>query len=296
MQPPSTKPGPIKKWVLASRPKTLVVGICPVIFGIAFAYKEGLFNGVLASLTLLTAILIQIGTNFANDYIDFKKGADTNERMGPKRMVQIGAISVNNMKIATIACFGLAFLLGLLLAKVGGLPILIIGIIAIICGYAYTGGPFPLAYTGLADIVVLLFFGPIAVGGTYYLQTGTVHTDVLIAGIGPGLFATAILTVNNLRDIETDKRANKRTLAVRFGRVFAIFEYTACLFLACAIPLYLIIKTNSHFGSAVAILTFLFAIPYIQLVARESGKELNTALANTASLLVIYSALFIIGW
>ncbi|MDA1353318.1 MAG: 1,4-dihydroxy-2-naphthoate polyprenyltransferase [bacterium] len=296
MESPINKPGPFKKWVLATRPKTLVVGICPVVLGLGLAYKEGSFNALVAVITLCAAVLIQIGTNFSNDYIDFKKGADTEDRLGPQRMVQSGAITIKAMKFATIITFILAFILGLYLAKVGGTPILIIGILAIISGYAYTGGPFPFAYTGLADCVVLLFFGPIAVGGTYYLQTGLLHTDVLIAGLAPGLFGMAILAVNNLRDIQTDKLAGKRTLAVRIGKEFAIFEYATCLFAACAIPIYLIVKTQAHFSSAFAILTFLFAIPYIQLVARESGEALNTALAKTASLLVIYTVLFVIGW
>ena len=189
------------------RPKTLAASICPVLIGSILAWHHGGLNWFTGVITLLSAAFIQIGTNLANDYFDFKKGADTKDRLGPIRATQAGLISLKTTKIAFISMFALAFGCGLYLVAIGGLPIFIIGIISIALGILYTATPLALAYTGMADIVSLLFFGPIAVGGTYYLQTHTISPEILLYGLPIGLLAAAILVVNNLRDVEEDRKS-----------------------------------------------------------------------------------------
>ena len=214
-----------KIWLLASRPKTLWASISPVVIGTAMAYADGKFHWLSAVVALTAAVLIQIGTNIANDYFDYKRGVDAGERLGPLRVTQAGLVKPETVKAAFIIVFSLAFLLGFYLIWRGGYPILIIGLLSVLFGILYTGGPFPLGYTGLADLFVLIFFGPIAVGGTYYVQALAIKPTIIIAGFSPGLLATAILTINNLRDIKTDRRAGKKTLAVRFEANFAKIEH-----------------------------------------------------------------------
>jgi 1,4-dihydroxy-2-naphthoate octaprenyltransferase len=216
-------------WLLAMRPKTLTAAIGPILIGTALAYKDGYFSGLYLGLTLLNALLIQIATNLCNDYYDFVKGADTFERVGPMRVTQAGLIAPEKVKAAFIVVFGLAACVGVLLVLRGGWPIVLIGIASILSGLAYTAGPYALAYLGLGELFVLIFFGPIAVAGTYYVQTLNFSWPACIAGIAMGLLSCAILAVNNLRDLEQDKKAHKKTLAVRFGQNFANFEYVFCL-------------------------------------------------------------------
>ncbi len=223
-------------WVLASRPKTLWAAVAPVGIGTGMAYAEGQLHWLAASICLLCAVLIQIATNFWNDYADFKKGADTHERIGPRRATQSGLISPAGMRNAAFFVFFLAAAASVYLVHRAGWPFVWIGAAAIISGILYTDGPRPLGYLGLGEIFVLIFFGPVAVGGTYYAQTLHMTRGALIAGIAPGLLSTAVLVVNNLRDIETDAKAGKRTLAVRFGVNFARAEYLVCLLGAAAVP------------------------------------------------------------
>ncbi|RMF56518.1 MAG: 1,4-dihydroxy-2-naphthoate octaprenyltransferase, partial [Calditrichaeota bacterium] len=196
-----------KVWLMASRPRTLGAAIAPVLMGLSMAYADMGLHMPSAIATLICALLIQIGTNFANDYYDFVQGADTGERLGPTRATQAGLVTPQAMKKAFIMVFSVAFLIGLYLIWRGGWPIFLIGVLSILFGILYTGGPYPLGYNGLADIFVLIFFGPVAVGGTYYLQTLQINGLVLIAGLAPGLISTALLTVNNLRDVITDRQA-----------------------------------------------------------------------------------------
>lgn len=204
----------------AARPRTLPAAVAPVVAASALAAQDQAFVGPAAAACLGFALLIQIGTNFANDYFDFVKGADTVERVGPRRAVAAGLVAPRTMRLATVIVFVLAFAVGLSLLNYGGWPLLIIGIVSIVCGVAYTGGPYPLAYHGLGDVFVFVFFGLVAVSATYFVQAGHVTRDAWVVGVGIGALATNILAVNNYRDIETDRKAGKRTLAVRCGRSF----------------------------------------------------------------------------
>jgi 1,4-dihydroxy-2-naphthoate octaprenyltransferase len=201
------------------------------------------------------------------------------------------------MKRAMILTFFLAFLVGLYLVYRGGWPILIIGLLSILFGVLYTGGPYPLGYLGLGDVFVLVFFGPIAVAGTYYVQALTVTPESIIAGLAPGLFSTAILAINNLRDAEGDAKTGKRTLAVRFGKTFARFEYVMALLLGgVAVPVSLCLLTGSHWWALLACISLLPAIPAIKTAFTQDGAALNAVLANTGKFLLLYSVLFSVGW
>ena len=207
----------IKSICIAIRPKTLVASISPVAVGSSLAFKYGTFNYNIFLFTILSAAFIQIGTNFANDVYDYIKGADNDNRLGPTRAVQAHLISIKKMKMLTAIAFLLAILFGFPLVLEGGLPILLIGLISIISGYAYTAGPYPLGYNGWGDFFVFCFFGPIAVCGTYFLQSQSVSLPSVYSGIIIGCLSVLLLCINNLRDVETDKEAGKRTLAVRAG-------------------------------------------------------------------------------
>lgn len=226
-----------------------------------------------------------------------KKVLTRTERIGPVRATVAGLVKPSEMRWAFILAFSLSALSGFFLIFIGGLPILIIGFLSILFGILYTGGPFPLGYKGLADIFVLVFFGPVAVGGTYYLQTLDMNVIVLLAGLSPGLISTALLSVNNLRDIHTDKKAGKKTLAVRFGPIFVRTEYLISILLACAMPIILLVLNPSHPYSLSAILVVLFAFPTIKNVLFDDiSPELNNALANTGKILLVYSLVFSLGW
>lgn len=219
--------GRVSLWWEAARPRTLPAAIAPVLVASALAWRNQGFDGIAATICLGFALLIQIGTNYANDYFDFKKGADTAERVGPRRAVAAGLIKPAAMKRAMVVVFASAFGLGLTLLHWGGWPLLIIGITSIACGVLYTGGPYPLAYHGWGDVFVFLFFGLVAVGATYFVQTGNLTVEAWALGAGMGALSTNILVVNNYRDVETDRKANKRTLVVRFGRTFARRQFAA---------------------------------------------------------------------
>jgi 1,4-dihydroxy-2-naphthoate octaprenyltransferase len=286
----------LKIWMLAARPKTLWAAIAPVIIGTAMAYESGSPHWMSALAALLGAIFIQIGTNFANDYFDHLKGVDQGERLGPTRVTQAGMVSPAQMKTATTIVFLLALLTGVYLVWRGGIPIVVIGLLSILFGVLYTGGKYPIGYIGLGDIFVLIFFGPVAVGGTFYVQTLTINYPVIIAGIAPGLFSVAILTVNNLRDIENDSSSGKKTLAVRFGRRFSQMEYLLSIVVACLVPLVIYFATATKLYSALSILVLLPAIPSFKTVFNSQGKILNDVLASTGKLLLLYSVIFSIGW
>jgi len=287
----------LKIWLLASRPKTLWAGIAPVIIGSALAFGDGKFHFISAMAALAASLLIQIATNFSNDYYDFVKGADTKERIGPTRITQSGLVKPEIVKIAFIITFSFAFLIGMYLIWRGGWPILAIGILSIILGILYTGGPFPLGYHGLGDIVVLIFFGPVAVGGTYYVQALEITPVVIIAGLSPGLLSMALLTVNNLRDIHTDRKAGKKTLAVRFGELFTRMEYLFSITIACLIPALLFLLKGDHPYALATTFVFIPAIPSIySIFMKQIGPDLNHILANTGKLLLLYSLVFSIGW
>lgn len=284
-------------WLLALRPKTLWAAVAPVLMGTAMAFSDGKLHWPSAAVALLGALLIQIGTNFANDYFDYVHGADDGSRLGPTRATQAGWVTPRAMKHAFILVFALAFVLGLYLVWRGGWPIFVAGVLSILFGVLYTGGPFPLGYNGLGDLFVLIFFGPVAVGGTYYVQALDINSIVLIAGLAPGLISTAILTVNNLRDIHTDRAAGKKTLVVRFGVTFARWEYLLSFLLACLLPILLAVMKGGGYYSIITVGVLLAALPAIRTVFRESGSPvLNGVLADTGKLLLLYSVAFSVGW
>ncbi len=293
----SSSPTGFKVWVLAARPKTLWASISPIIIGIAMAYAAGKGELLPALAALLAGILLQVAANFSNDYIDFVKGIDKADRLGPMRVTQAGLVSPGAMKTATAIVLMLAFLLGIYLVYRGGWPIVIIGLASILFAVLYTAGPYPLAYHGWGDLFAFVFFGPVATAGTYYVQALAVPNEVIIAGCAPGLFSVAILTVNNLRDIESDTRARRKTLAVRFGRFFAIREYVGAVILAtAAIPVYLSLSVPDKQQVMIAALTVIAAIPVIKSVRRDSGPILNETLAATGKLELMYAILFSVGW
>ena len=285
------------RWVLAARPKTLWAAVCPVMIGTAMAAEVGGFHVASAVACLLGALLIQVGTNFANDYSDGVKGTDS-ERLGPPRTVASGLIKPQVMKGAIVLTFLAVWIPGLYIIYRGGWPFFVIGLASIVSGLAYTGGPYPLGYHGWGELFVLAFFGPVAVGGTYYLQTYDLPPEVLIASLAPGLFSVAILTVNNLRDIDGDREAGKKTLAVRFGRSFAKAEYLLCILIASVgVPAGLVWYTNGHRYVLLGCLVFVVALPSLRTAfLYKEPRELNRVLAQSGVLLLLFSVLFSTGW
>lgn len=255
------------------------------------------FHLISALAALFGALMIQIGTNFANDYFDFMKGADSSDRTGPTRVTQAGLVSADAMRRAIWMAFFLAFCAGIYLVMRGGIPILIIGLLSILFGVLYTGGPFPLGYNGLGELLVLIFFGPVAVGGTYFVQTLNITETVIFVGLSPGLLSVAILSVNNLRDIEGDAQAAKRTLAVRFGRTFAQYEYLFCTIMAIMIPSIMVYSLGIKANVLITLAALLPAIPTLIIVMRGGeGEALNRVLASTGKVLLFFAILFSIGW
>jgi 1,4-dihydroxy-2-naphthoate octaprenyltransferase len=277
----------ISHWILAARIKTLPVSICPVLLAVSLSLSHPSYSTLTTICIVLCVLFIQIGTNFANDYFDFIKGADTNERVGPKRMTQSGRISPNIMKNASIVVFTLAFLLGLYLVYVGGWPILLIGLLSIFFGVIYTAGPFPLAYVGGAEVVSYLFFGPVSVIGTYYLQTLTWNFDLFIIGSGIGLITSALLVVNNTRDIDSDKKVNKKTWAVRFGRTFSYIEYIVFLYA----PIFLLdyLTTDSAEQMVMVLILVFLAMLLTRRFGKCNGADFNKLLGLTSGYLLLYT-------
>jgi 1,4-dihydroxy-2-naphthoate octaprenyltransferase len=283
-------------WIHAARPKTLWAGIVPVVIGGAIAFKAGNANVLPFALALAGSILIQIGTNLANDLFDYLKSVDDDERTGPLRVTQAGLVSPFQMKAATIAVFSLAIVVGSVLVWIGGLPVFLIGCFSILCGVMYTAGPYPLGYHGLGDIFVLVFYGPVAVCGTYYVMTLEFEWLVMICGLAPGMLSTAILIVNNLRDVDSDARSGKKTLAVKFGRGFARMEFSLMTAGAVLIPAIIVIAGSAGEWALLPLAVSIPAVYVIMGVYRRDGVELNRVLTHTGRLLAFYGLLFSIGW
>lgn len=291
----SPPPSMLSAWFLATRPKTLVAGVVPVAVGSAIAWREQVFQPLPALAALIGALLIQVGTNLVNDYFDFKRGADTAERLGPPRATQQGWLAPRTVFTGAMVCFGLAFMVGLYLVAVAGWPLVVIGLTSLAAGYAYTGGPFPLAYNGLGDLFVLVFFGFVAVGGTYFVLAHAVSATALIAAIPVGLLGVALLAVNNTRDEKTDAAAGKRTLVVRFGAGFGKAEYVACLVVSALVPVGLWLSGLTTAWVLLALLAAPLAVPPLKTLFTKTGVALNDALAGTAKLQMIYGVLFALG-
>lgn len=285
----------LKTWVMAIRPKTLTAALVPVAVGTGLAFGAGVGRWLPALAALLGALLIQIGTNLTNDYYDFKKGADTEERLGPVRVTQSGLISPRTVLASALGCFGLAILTGIYLVWIGGWPIVAIGLTSVLCGYAYTGGPLPLAYHGLGDIFVFVFFGLVAVTGTYYVQALTVSQAAWWAAVPVGALGTALLVVNNLRDAHTDVKANKRTLVVRLGTGAGKAEYLVLLAASFATPFILFGLGLASPWVFLALLSAPLAVGPLKLVLKAQGAALNAALGGTARLQLVFGLLFAVG-
>ncbi len=279
--------GKMMVWTRAARPKTLLAGISPALLGSVLAMRSGAFDWFLFGVTVVTALLLQIGANLTNDYSDFVRGADNSNRKGQMRMT--GAVSPATMKKAAYLTLLISGVTGSYLIFKGGILIACMMPLAIFFALIYTAGPFPLAYLGLGDLAVFLLFGPLAVGSTFFLQRGYFSKESLILGTGIGLLAAAILMVNNVRDVEEDRAANKRTLVVRFGVIFGKSLYVFEVFGAAIIPL-LVRKDNPLLLTAPLIL-----IPGLLLIKSllhyRDPRELNLVLENTAKLLLVYTLL-----
>lgn len=286
----------VRVWIEAARPQTLPAAIVPVMIGASLAYSEGHLNWPVSILILLCALLIQIGTNFANDYYDALSGADTEQRVGFARATASGLIGPVTMKRATFLTMGLAFLVGLLVVWHAGWPILILGVLSLICGVAYTGGPFPLGYNGLGDVFVFLFFGIIAVMGTYYANALHWSTLSFWASLPAGALTTNILVVNNLRDIESDRPAGKKTLGVLFGENALRYEYLLMILLGFAIPLHFYFREGSGWLVLLPFLSTPLAVYLVVNVFTETQKQnLNNTLKKTGAFLIVFGLLFSIG-
>ena len=284
----------MNNWILASRLRTLPAAISPVLVGVSLAIHDGEFKPFIAFMTLLAAVLIQIGANFANDVYDFLKGSDQEDRLGPTRATQSGLISPENMKKGMCLVFAMAICVGFYLASIGGWPIVWIGLASIASAIAYTGGPYPLGYHGWGDVFVFIFFGIIAVPGTYYLQSGIVSYDSILLGIPLGALSTAILIVNNLRDADTDIKSDKRTLAVRLGKPFVKIEYIVMMVIAFATPIY-ILQFWDEFSLYIILFLLPISIQHIQSLYTKTGEALNEVLVDTAKFLFHFSLLLSIG-
>ena len=287
---------PGQAWLMAIRPKTLPAAVAPVLVGTALAWSDGVFSPLPALAALVAALLIQIGTNLANDYFDYVQGADGTGRKGPTRVAQSGLISLPHLRTGMAITFALAALVGLYLILVGGWPILVVGIASLISAVAYTGGPFPIGYHGLGDLFVFIFFGLAAVCGTYYVQALSMTPGVVLVAVPVGALTTAILVVNNLRDIDSDRHTGKRTLAVMIGPQATRIEYLALLVVAFAVPLLLWAAGLASTWVLIPWLTIPLAVRLARTITRTvDGAPLNKALAGTAKLDLLFSILFSIG-
>ena len=299
-----------RAWVLAARPQTLPAAAAPIVVGAGLAWHEGVFALLPTLAAFVGAALIQIGTNFANDYYDAIQGADTEAREGFTRVTQSGLIAPGRVKQAMYLTFAAAIVVGSYLVYVGGLPILVIGLLSVVSGIAYTGGPYPLGYHGLGDLFVFLFFGVIAVMGTYYVQATAVLAAPLSTAIPPdtvtwlaflaslpvAALSTNILVVNNIRDREEDATTGKRTLAVRFGYRFSRLQFAGLAGLAYAVPVWLWLAEGFGLTVLLPLVTLPIAAVLIRTIwTKTSGAALNPALETTGKLLAVHALLFGIG-
>jgi len=293
---PEVKPSTLEIWLLALRPKTLPAAMGPVLVGTALAAGDQAFRIGPALAALLAALLLQIGSNLANDVFDFKKGMDTKERTGPMRVTQAGLLTPSQVLAGMWAVFLLAFIIGTYLIWIGGWPILVIGVLSIITAIAYTGGPFPLGYHGLGEVFVFIFFGPVAVCGTYYVQAGYISAAAWWASLPMGFLITAILIVNNFRDLETDKKGGKRTLAVRLGPAGTRWEYALFLTASLTVPLIMWLSGKHSAWLLLPWISLFLIRPLVRDMRTKKGVPLNNTLAGTARLSLVFGVLFSIGY
>ncbi len=285
----------LQSWILASRPRTLPAALVPLMVGSALAIYQGIFIPVFSIIALLCSVLIQIGTNFTNDLYDHLKGSDTKERKGPLRVLASGLISVQEMKWGIFLVFLSAFILGLYLVFSIGLVILWIGVFSIIAGLAYTAGPFPLAYNGLGDLFVFIFFGMVGTVGTYYLHAQQFSSLAFLISLPVGALITNILIVNNYRDIEEDKTAGKNTLAVILGKDFSRYEYIFFILVSFFVPFLLHFKYDFNLWIFLPYLTLPIAITLVKMIYALTGTQLNKTLELSAKFSALYGLLLSIG-
>jgi 1,4-dihydroxy-2-naphthoate octaprenyltransferase len=292
----STPPSAFSIWVQAARPKTLWAGVTPVIVGTSLAWRDGLFHTALAVAALLGALALQVAANFANDLYDYKHGVDSEERIGPLRVTQAGLVTPTAMRNALVTTLAFAIVIGTYLVVRGGWPIVAIGLSSIIATILYTGGPRPYGHLGLGELFVFIFFGVLAVCGTYYVQALTLTTTAIVLSLPMGFLSVAVLVVNNLRDIDTDRRSGKRTLAVRLGRTGGRWEYVLMLMLAGLIPPAMVLLQLGGYGVLLGTAAILASTPLIRTVCWSiDGPVLNRALAATARLQLFYGLLVAVG-
>ncbi len=289
---PLPAPGSFGAWVLASRPATLPVAVAPVAVGAAVASTFGSLRPIAVVAALLGALLIQIGTNFANDVFDHEKGADDAQRIGPPRAVQKGLLTPSAVRWGMALAFGAAVLTGIYLAFVGGPVIIAIGVLSILSGIAYTGGPYPLGYNGLGDLFVFVFFGPVAVVGTTWVAIGQAPAGAFVASIPVGALAAAVLVINNVRDRVGDTRTGKRTLVVRYGRAFGVTFHAALHVAAGLAPIVGVLAGWLPALSLVALPTLALGFGVTRVLATtDDGAKLNGLLARQAKVLLAFSAI-----
>jgi len=291
----STTMHPARAWLLAIRPKTLPAAVSPVVLGSALAWHFNGFAPGPAFAALFGALMLQIASNLANDLFDHEKGADQPDRLGPTRVVSSGILTGGEVRVGLGVVLFLALCAGAYLVGVAGPAIAVIGIVSAVSALAYTGGPYPLGYHGLGEVFVFVFFGFVAVAGTAFVELGTVPAMAWFAGVSQGALATNILVVNNLRDIAEDRRAEKRTLAVRFGEGFCVAQYATLLAVAYLMPVLLWARGEVRWFALAPLLTVPLAYRTFLAVRRVRGRELNDILARTAKLMLLFSILFSLG-
>lgn len=286
-----TLPEVIKGVVLAFRPKTLTAALVPCLVGTSYAAFHHSWSLKVFLYAVLSAIFIQIGTNLVNDAMDFKKGADTEKRIGPQRITQAGILTFNQVMLIATFFFALAILLGIPLVLIGGWPIVVVGLVSVLLGYGYTAGPFPLAYRGLGDLFVIIFFGLVAVQGIFYLHTQKLDWGSFVLGLQIGLLSTVLIAINNLRDIEGDAKVSKRTLAVRLGVDLAKKEIEFLCLFPFVLNLFWVFQ-GSHRLSLITFLAFPLAIKIIKNVHKHAPSPIyNQFLGQAAGLHLIFGVL-----
>jgi 1,4-dihydroxy-2-naphthoate octaprenyltransferase len=287
----------VKLWLLAARPRTLPAAVAPVLVGTSLAIGQGTFRPLAFACALIGSIFIQIGTNLSNDYSDARRGADTEDRLGPVRVTAGGLMPPRTVLLGTYVAFGIAVIAGVYLIVIAGWQLLLVGAASILAGVLYTGGPRPYGYEGLGEVFVFLFFGVVAVVGSYFVQTEHLRWEAFALSVPVGLLAAAILLVNNIRDADTDRRAGKRTLAVRLGRDGARRLFVASIAVAyIAVPVIAIAGRDISPLVLLALLSLPLAVRLIRVVReRSDGPALNEALARTGMLLALFSLLLSIG-
>lgn len=287
----------LNAWILAARPKTLTASLIPIIATVGLVRGMGfIIQWWIVLCALMSSFFIQIGTNLVNDAMDFKKGADTAERLGPRRVTQQGVFSYQQVMMAAGLSFIFSIAFGIPLVMHGGLPILLVGLVSVLMGYAYTSGPYPLAYHGLGDLFVIIFFGLVAVGGLFYLLTGSYTTESFVLGLQIGFLSTVLIAINNLRDIKTDIIANKKTLAVRFGLTGGRF-WIAFLVIAPYLTGYYWLSSQKWWVYIVPLISFPIGLFIVKRIFRtEPSAEYNRYLALSSLYALIFSVLIAVGF